>query len=510
MAIFVMLSFAQVSLAVSMSLSVDNEAGEITNPGNINLTSFFYRTGENGYSTSDDYTYGYGYGYADGEYYDGYGYGYGYAYFAQQYGPWWENGDLRAGFFLGTEEGVFSSVDLSVNDSGFAYMLIDFGLIEDTMGAEIHFPEGLEITADLDWTGEMSLEVDLDDDVVTVSLETGGYDLAFDDAVILLVPNIDVDEDDLLVEVSLSSDPNIQFVISSCAELGSGYYTEDPEDEGDLLDSNSYDLEFYASRPAESHCYNFYDDDIYIATMHASDFSVESEDSGSVGSSSSGSVGNSSNESSNEELVLDDVSDFVDMEGIAIDDWRYQALAAVFESGLFKGSKNAAGDAVIDLEGGMNRAMAATVLARYLECDTVTAPAEKPFPDVDTDMWYAPSVACLADMGVVSGKVHVDPPIYDPGGAVTRGEYLKLFIESYLVKHPTMETDWRLVLEAAPTEFTDLSVDDWYAGYFELAYDNGLIAGYIEDGLRYAKGNKSIIRVEAMKIAGDFLALGDE
>lgn len=506
--------------AGAVVLLVNEDDGRITNNADIDLTSFFYRTGAASQSNPTAYTYGYGYGYSDGTYAYGYGYGYGYSYFASSNNTTaWVDGDARVGFFLGTTDVVSNVMNLSVDGSGVATVPIAMTLGGSSVGVtgvSIILPAGLEIDGGPGYEGELTVTADEGSvsgmsDAVTVYFETGDYDLAFSDEVIVVVPNDAVSAANLLVQIASSSDPDTIYTVSDCSNLESNRYIGDDETVSDLIDSTNYNLTTIAT-PTRSHCYTLYDGNIYIATRHASDFST-GIDSGSASTVSGGSSGGSAAKKDTaveEEALVSEISEFSDMEGIPTDDWRYLALAAVFESGLFKGSTNADGETVIDLEGGMNRAMAATVLARYLECDTATAPDEKPFPDVNVDEWYAPSIACLKDMGVVNGKVHVDPPIYDPGGAVTRGEYLKLFIEGYLVKHPTMETAWRLVIASVPTDFADLSEDDWFAGYFGVAYDYGLIKGYMEDGFRYAKGGNSIIRVEAMKIAGDFLGFDGE
>ncbi len=531
-------------IANATTWDYDAESGVVTVPASSGLTSYFYRLPAGISGDDDEYAYGYGYSYLSGTYSYGYGYGYGYAYFAG-YASGWSAGDSRLGFFMGTSGSASTSVTFSVSGGSATNPVAVTMAASGLSTADIRLPVGT--IAGTGWTGELAITGG-----TTYSSIPSGIRSDFDSGSAIAMLTLDFSgsttavtfTDELLIKIPYASFPSggivkiidaasTEYSLSTCSSLGGSYYTGSASSDSQLLDVDNYNLT--TGTTSASHCYTSYNDFIYVATRHASTFVAGvSSSSGSTSPSggvllggSGGSGGSGGDDDEEDDTTEDDtteggedvagggegevftVEDFADVSGLDVGDWRYQVVQMVADTGLFVGTLEADGSRNFDMEGGMNRAMAATVVARYIGCDTETKPASNPFPDVSKDEWYAPSVACLKDMGVVTGKTHVDPPIFDPGSLVTRAEFLKMMVEGYIENNPTIEAAWRLVMSSPAAEFEDVGADDWYSGYINLANEYKLLEGYLVDGKRFAKPNQTIIRIEAAAIVTNFLSKVD-
>jgi len=73
--------------------------------------------------------------------------------------------------------------------------------------------------------------------------------------------------------------------------------------------------------------------------------------------------------------------------------------------------------------------------------------------------------------------------------------------------HPSVATEWTAAMAKDSTYFQDVTKTNWFAGYMALAAEKGLLKGYLEGGVRYVKGNKSVSRVESGSMLVNMLAL---
>lgn len=106
-----------------------------------------------------------------------------------------------------------------------------------------------------------------------------------------------------------------------------------------------------------------------------------------------------------------------------------------------------------------------------------------PFEDVEGH-WSENYVNELYDQGVVSGK---SPGVYEPDGALTRGELCKIALGAFGI---TVDT-------SAVADFSDVAEGDWYYSYVATAQQAGIVQGY-GDGT--FKPNASPNRAETLKI----------
>ena len=103
--------------------------------------------------------------------------------------------------------------------------------------------------------------------------------------------------------------------------------------------------------------------------------------------------------------------------------------------------------------------------------------------------WGHYSAIRLSDLGIMTGKVSGDSLVFDPEGAVTRAEFLKM----------TMQAAGISVSEA-PTNtvfYDDAEIPAAYRPYVALAYEKGYVEGFEEDGLPMFDPNGTVTRAEA-------------
>lgn len=112
------------------------------------------------------------------------------------------------------------------------------------------------------------------------------------------------------------------------------------------------------------------------------------------------------------------------------------------------------------------------------------------FPDVPEGSRFAGAVYYLRDKGIISGY---PDGTFKPDQTINRAEALK--IAMLAAGDETGET--------APASFPDVSSEDWFYDYVQVAVTRGIVEGY-EDGT-FKPGNNINI-AESMKIV--FLAFG--
>lgn len=509
------------------------------------FTSYFYRVGVA--DTDTNFTYGYGYGYSGGVTTYGYGYGYGYGRFRTLGNA----GSLTAGnFYTGffTSGGTLSSTTtLPGVSSGVTTLSFPVTLGGGTggiSGVKVMIPATTLTASNSSWDGTLTsssgttipsgLSVS-SGNVVTIDSGIANMTITLGDEAVVKIPNSTFSG--LSVQlVQVKDGASAIYTVSACS---STQFTGSSSSTTDLEDSTKYTLSNPSTDVFGAHCYVFYnptgtaDDAVYLATRHFSSFAAGAGTASSTATSTAGGGGGGSSTkgavtatttTKKEKTPVDKtkltdkpnttdyfdaegkgltVNNFADLVGVPQTDWRYKTVERIAPTGLFQG-ENVNGKRMFNMTSGMNRAMSAMVVARYVGCDVDAMPTENPFSDVKKDAWYAPAVSCLKGMGVVNGKT---PTVYAPGDLVTRAEFFKLMTEAYMVLFPELETEWRTAMGSAKATFVDVKASDWYAGYVNFAYEKGLLNGYVEDGKRYAKGNQTVIRIEAAKMVVNYLDL---
>ncbi|MCD7947824.1 MAG: S-layer homology domain-containing protein, partial [Oscillospiraceae bacterium] len=136
-------------------------------------------------------------------------------------------------------------------------------------------------------------------------------------------------------------------------------------------------------------------------------------------------------------------------------------------------------------EGSLTRAEVAQVMYNLsvigLGSDA-TAVSGAAYSDVTSGAWYYQAVTYLAGTGFVHGY---SDGTFRPDTPITRGEFSALIIQ-YLE-----------VSASGTSTFSDVSADDWTAGYIAAAADRGLMSGYSDGTFR---PDASITRAEAVTV----------
>lgn len=479
------------------------EATHLQALSGLSLDNMFYRTRSDAVSTEDIMAYGYGYGYsaAAQEFQYGYGYGYGYGAFCSMNG-----GEMaaRPGYFF-FQAGSSPTMNLSAVISGGEVTVPDdmsLSLTGDGEGAELILPAGL-VMSNVDWDGTIDVTYDETapdgmDSANVVNVVFGGVDspVELSGAAVVKVPYPDFDTATTNPTVIVTDMAGTPYTLSTCTDLG--YYTA-----GDLADPASYDgIGAYSDEGAQ-HCYEYASDVVYVATNHFSSFAAgegTADETPPSGGGSSGYYKKTVKKVAEAKLV----TDFTDLKTLKTTDWEYPVVLQMMELGLFKGSLNAQGNLVFNMYGNMNRAEAATVIARYLGYNDKTVVTEAPFTDVPASEWYASSVSYLKSKGVVNGKTATK---FAPADQVSRAEFFKMMVEAYVNLHPEVKAEWDGLMAAGGQPFADVSLKHWSYKYMRLASAKSLLSGYTEGNDKMMKPDKSIFRVEGGAIISKIMAV---
>ncbi|MBI4234940.1 S-layer homology domain-containing protein [Candidatus Peregrinibacteria bacterium] len=507
------------------------------------FTSYFYRVGVA--DTDTDFTYGYGYGLSGGVGSYGYGYGYGYGRFQSVgNGGTLVAGNFYTGFFTsgGTLSATTTLPGVSAGVTTLSFPVTLGGGTGGITGVKVLIPAATLTGSNSSWTGTLTassgttipaaLSGMSSGSVVTLDPGIANMTITLSDEAIIKIPSATFSG--LAVQlVQILDGAGAVYTVSACS---STQFTGSSTSTTDLEDSAKYTLSNPSTDVIGAHCYVFYnptgtaDDAIFVATRHFSSFAAGLGTASTTATTASGGGGGGSSGSATvatttktktpvDKTTLTDrpdttdyfdaegkgltVNNFADLKGIPQTDWRYKTVERIAPTGLFQG-ENVNGKRMFNMTSGMNRAMSAMVVARYVGCDVGAVASENPFSDVKKDAWYASAVGCLKRMGVVNGKT---PTVYAPGDLVTRAEFFKLMTEAYMVLYPEVEDEWRRAMGSAKATFADVKDSDWFVGYVNFAYEKGLLTGYVEGGKRYAKGNQTVIRIEAAKMVVNYLDL---
>ncbi len=530
-------------VASGSAFTKNDTTGIVTVTGSIG--SYFYRVPINSVgdsvpiTDSSSYVYGYGYSFnaSTSTYTYGYGYGYGFAYFAST-GTSWTQGDPGLGFFLGTSNTSQTAVTIPVTAGGVATVAVDTNMtVSGLSGVSIVMPQGLVLTGAAGWAGTLTNTGTSDYSSVSSTVRAAfasGSTIASVSIGTGLATRVTL-SDELIVAIPFTGTPGVAIIVdgagasTTITACTSSQYTGATTSASALSEADNYAL------ASAGVCYvvgtGSAAGTLYVATRHLSSITAGAAATTSTSSTTSGgsvsgygtSKGSTKKtvavvteeeedddadvteeeDSAAEEVVAEpgDVSELTDITGIPTDDWRYKVADRVITAGLFKGEKDKNGKTVFNGQNGMNRAMAAVVICRYVGCD-LAGLSGNPFPDVAFSEWYGPSVAALKKMGIVAGKSNGK---FDPGSQVTRAEFFKMLVEAYMANNADVKVSWGALISKAATAFKDVGSKDWFSGYFNLGYEMKLISGYDVTGGKEARGNNAVSRYEAAAMVTNFL-----
>ncbi|MGO4889629.1 S-layer homology domain-containing protein [Anaerobacillus sp. MEB173] len=117
-----------------------------------------------------------------------------------------------------------------------------------------------------------------------------------------------------------------------------------------------------------------------------------------------------------------------------------QGVISGYEDGTFKPNKE------------VNRAEAATMIAKAIGLDTKNAPAPN-FTDVKKGAWYSGSISSLVKAGIVDGY---PDGTFLPEQTITRAALAKMLVEAYAQLDE---------VKNQRTAFKDVVPNSWYEGY---------------------------------------------
>lgn len=509
-----------------------------------NLGSYFYRLPLDAAgndvdisSTSSNFAYGYGYGYnsSTATYSYGYGYGYGYGYFAQT-GTSWTAGDPGLGFFMGTG-GASTSVTLPVTAGGVATVAVATTLTTSGLaGVSVLLPADLVITGAAGWDGSLTSTGTSTYASVPTTIQSA-FDSGSTIASVTISTGLSVRvtlSDEVIVKIPFTGTPGLVKIVDGAGTVttisacSATQYTGATTSDSALTDSDNYSL------AAAGVCYvvgtGAAAGNTYVATRHLSTVAAGTAATSTTTTTTSGGGGavvatkklskgatkiavtdqededddDDDKEEGDDSYEIEDpvlISELTDMASIPTTDWRYTVADRVLKAGLFKG-ETVNGKMVFNGQNGMNRAMAAVVICRYVGCDTAGL-SGNPFPDVPASEWYGSAVGALKKMGIVKGKSNGN---FDPGSQVTRAEFFKMLVEAYMYNNSDVKASWQALIASAASAFIDVKSTDWFGGYFNLGYEMKLISGYeVAGGKREVRGNNFVSRFEAAAMLTNFL-----
>ncbi len=143
-----------------------------------------------------------------------------------------------------------------------------------------------------------------------------------------------------------------------------------------------------------------------------------------------------------------------------IPSWAEEAISELMDQGVVSGND----DGSFAPNRQLNRAEVSKiiVLASGVDFDTTGGPH---FPDVPADAWYYDYVETMYNYGWINGY---PDGLFRPGVGINRVEIAKMVVNAFEIDQD---------LAGAP-HFDDVSDSDWFYGYVETAYNNGLMRGY--------------------------------
>lgn len=147
------------------------------------------------------------------------------------------------------------------------------------------------------------------------------------------------------------------------------------------------------------------------------------------------------------------------------DDQYYVAIRYLQENGIIEGYE----DNTFRASQPVNKAEALKMITKALNLieEAPEAPAEKPFPDVGINAWYAPYTAKAQEIGVISGNPE---GYFEPDKNINLAESLKITLKSYMPDY-----DYQILSEYL---YDDTPEDSWFTPYTSFAGKKGMINVY--------------------------------
>ncbi len=172
--------------------------------------------------------------------------------------------------------------------------------------------------------------------------------------------------------------------------------------------------------------------------------------------------------------------DFTD--SMEVPSWAEEAIEELMDQGVIHGND----DGSFAPNRQLNRAEVSKIitLASGVELDTTGGPH---FPDVDEDAWYYDYIETMYNQGWINGY---PDGYFRPAVGINRAEIAKMNVNAFEIDQD---------LSGAP-HFDDVSSSDWFYGYVETAYNNGLMRGYGDGSFGPAN---AVTRAETVKIVYD-------
>ena len=172
--------------------------------------------------------------------------------------------------------------------------------------------------------------------------------------------------------------------------------------------------------------------------------------------------------------------DFTDY--MEIPAWAEEAIEELMDQGVISGND----DGSFAPNRQLNRAEVSKiiVLSSGVEIDTAGGPH---FPDVDPGAWYYDYIETMYNQGWINGY---PDGYFRPSVGINRAEIAKMVVNAFEIDQD---------LSGAP-HFDDVSPSDWFYGYIETSYNNGLMRGYGDGSFGPAN---AVTRAETTKITYD-------
>jgi len=146
-------------------------------------------------------------------------------------------------------------------------------------------------------------------------------------------------------------------------------------------------------------------------------------------------------------------------------DWFHGAVQYVLDNKIMNGTSAT----TFDPQGGLTRAMVATILYRLADSPEVTEPSA--FTDVPADQWYTDAVAWAAENGIVTGY---PDGTFNPMASISRAELATMLYRFCGVVMDVVPVGY----VPGDLTYTDASsVADWALTGVAFCTENGLMNG---------------------------------
>jgi hypothetical protein len=140
----------------------------------------------------------------------------------------------------------------------------------------------------------------------------------------------------------------------------------------------------------------------------------------------------------------------------------------------------------------INRAEIVKIAATAFDIPTDSATTTESFSDVAQNQWFTPFVAAAKTAGVVSGDGN---NLFRPGDPVNRAEALKILL---------LASGLELPQKVSVSKFPDVAYNQWFTRFVNFAEVNGIVNGFADGKFR---PGAFMNRAEAAKVVSLLLEL---